>query len=641
MAIHQQRRRFNGQERAALYLASGGKCAVCGTPLPHGWHADHKRAYARGGVTDVVNGQALCPTCNLKKGSKGKSMVDTAAARQWQTEAWDVYFANNQRDFLCCACPGAGKTHWTLRLARRLLDVGAIDRVVIVAPSRPVRDQWANQHLVHLEAVKNADGGRENPKDFEGCTLTYAQVTMNPALQRAACHDRRTLVVFDEIHHAGEQQSWGDTLVFAFEYAERRLGLTGTPWRAPKKGRIPFATYDEDGRILIDFNYSYGRAVVDRTCRAIQYHAYDAEVRCVELELGTSTTVSLSDLSDTQDKSKAMDTILDPKKDWLRAMLDKGIRELAKIRAGSTDDGAVPDAQGLVIADDQEHARALTEMLAKMTGETPELIISDEADAEDALTRFRGHSRQWAVAVNKVSEGVDVQQLYVGVYATRKTSPLLFRQISGRFVRRRGESETRDAVLFIPAVPDLLKLSSEIEQELRHAVELALDEDETERKQRDRPREPGEPDLKAWDAGDPRFADVIRSGETYSSVEYQAAAALAQRKPETAHLDPVLIAQLFRQNGTPLGVAQTATPSTPPTTSTPLSRWQQKVELRKLLDKRAKALAYKAGIEAKSVNQKIAEMFGPRSSLSIDELKKALEWVEVTYQRYEQIEWDV
>jgi 5-methylcytosine-specific restriction endonuclease McrA len=65
-----ERRRFNAWERAALYAAAGGLCESCGRPLPQAWHADHHRAYSKGGPTDVVNGSAKCPGCNLSKGAR-------------------------------------------------------------------------------------------------------------------------------------------------------------------------------------------------------------------------------------------------------------------------------------------------------------------------------------------------------------------------------------------------------------------------------------------------------------------------------------------------------------------------------------------------------------------------------------------
>ena len=56
--------------RAALWLAAGGKCQMCGKELPWPWHADHIEAWVRTKETNVHDMQALCPACNLKKGAK-------------------------------------------------------------------------------------------------------------------------------------------------------------------------------------------------------------------------------------------------------------------------------------------------------------------------------------------------------------------------------------------------------------------------------------------------------------------------------------------------------------------------------------------------------------------------------------------
>lgn len=64
----QERRRFNTRERIALWLLAAGKCPRCGADLGRSFHADHVTAYSKGGPTDLDNGEALCPRCNLSKG---------------------------------------------------------------------------------------------------------------------------------------------------------------------------------------------------------------------------------------------------------------------------------------------------------------------------------------------------------------------------------------------------------------------------------------------------------------------------------------------------------------------------------------------------------------------------------------------
>jgi hypothetical protein len=67
-----------------------------------------------------------------------------------------------------------------------------------------------------------------------------------------------------------------------------------------------------------------------------------------------------------------------------------------------------------------------------------------------------------------VSEGVDIPRLAVGVYATSASTPLFFAQAVGRFVRARRSGET--ATVFLPSVPTLLGLASEMEVERDHVL---------------------------------------------------------------------------------------------------------------------------------------------------------------------------
>jgi hypothetical protein len=85
-----------------------------------------------------------------------------------------------------------------------------------------------------------------------------------------------------------------------------------------------------------------------------------------------------------------------------------------------------------------------------------------------------------------VSEGVDIPRLRVGVYATAAKTPLVFRQIVGRFVRTLPGRPIEPSWLYVPADPVLRDHAARIEHELRHALarpdagdELGFDEPET------------------------------------------------------------------------------------------------------------------------------------------------------------------
>jgi superfamily II DNA/RNA helicase len=130
--------------------------------------------------------------------------------------------------------------------------------------------------------------------------------------------------------------------------------------------------------------------------------------------------------------------------------------------------GGMADAGGLVIASDQQAARAYAKLLEQITGEKAVVVLSDDAGASAKIAEFAGSDRRWLVAVRMVSEGVDIPRLSVGVYATSASTPLFFAQAVGRFVRARRPGET--ATVFLPSVPTLLGLASEMEVERDHVL---------------------------------------------------------------------------------------------------------------------------------------------------------------------------
>ena len=62
------RRAFSKRQKKILALISGNMCQKCNLNLNKDFHGDHIQPYSKGGKTTLINGQALCSTCNLKKG---------------------------------------------------------------------------------------------------------------------------------------------------------------------------------------------------------------------------------------------------------------------------------------------------------------------------------------------------------------------------------------------------------------------------------------------------------------------------------------------------------------------------------------------------------------------------------------------
>ena len=544
--------------------------------------------------------------------------------RGWQRQALDAYAtAGEPADFLVTATPGAGKTAYALTLARGLLDRRLIRRIIVVCPTDHLRAQWAeaaNRFGIALDPTLPNQVG-PIAEDFHGCVVTYAQVAARPALHERRATSVSTLVVLDEIHHAGDGLTWGEAVLEAFSSARRRLGLTGTPFRTSAAEKIPFVRYDTepDGslRSVADYTYGYKEALADAVVRPVIFAAYSGVARW-RTSAGDVIAASLSEPLTRDAEMAAWRTVLDPRGDWIRHVCVAADTRLTEVREG------MPDAGGMLLASDQEQARAYADVLAEVTGEHPTIVVSDDARASSRIEDFAHSDTRWLVAVRMVSEGVDIPRLAVGVWATSYRTPLFFAQAVGRFVRARRRGET--ATVFLPAVRPLLSMAAEMETDRDHVLAapkqpdpglddadalLAVETEQTE--------------VKQWEAleAEAQFAHVLYGGRAVLGDEVspaeeeflgipgllspeQTAALLKSReadvkrragvkralppKPETSHLVHEqssalrreinrLVGRIARQTGQPhaqLHAQLRRTVPGPPSASAPLGVLQQR-----------------------------------------------------------------
>ena len=363
--------------------------------------------------------------------------------------------------FLVAAAPGAGKTRPALEHARELLKAGAVRRVAVVCPTTPLTRQWARAAArlgVHL--VPDASELRP-PRDFSGVAVTYARVASVAERWAGQCGGA-TLVIADEAHHLGEELAWGEGFARAFGATTRWLLLSGTPFRSDQCP-IPGVRYD-DGVAAPDVSYSYADAVRDGICRPVTFVPYDGALQWRSGEELVES--SFADAVTAREAGRRYRTAISLElADGLPRILAAAHERLEQVRAGGH-----RDAGGLVVAADGEHARAVAKALREITGRAPTVVLHTEARAAEKLQAFTRSSERWLVAVNMVSEGVDIPRLRVGVYATAAKTPLVFRQIVGRFVRTIPGRPLDRSWLFLPADPVLRAHAAEVERELRHVL---------------------------------------------------------------------------------------------------------------------------------------------------------------------------
>jgi superfamily II DNA or RNA helicase len=262
--------------------------------------------------------------------------------------------------FLISAAPGAGKTRPALELARRELTRGAVDGVVIACPTAPLTRQWARAaHAIGLELAPDADTPRP-PAGFHGVVVTYARISSSPQVWAAGTRER-TLVIADEAHHLGEDLAWGESFARAFMPATRWLLLSGTPFRSDATP-IPGVSYDAAGLAEPDVSYSYADAVRDGVCRPVAFVTYDGTLswRSGEDVIESNFDTVLSTREASRRYRTAISTDLP---DGLPRILGEADVRLRALRAG-----AHPDAGGLVVAADSEHARKIAARLREVSG---------------------------------------------------------------------------------------------------------------------------------------------------------------------------------------------------------------------------------------------------------------------------------
>ena len=406
---------------------------------------------------------------HLSPAFPGRAPWGTAQSlRAWQAEALNLYLERLPQDFLAVATPGAGKTTFALRVASELLRRGKVRKVIIVCPTEHLKVQWAEAAAragIKIDpGLASGSSRKGRSREFDGVAVTYAGVAVNTFSYEARCSGSRTLVILDEVHHAGDALSWGDAIKQSFALATHRLMLTGTPFRSDDNP-IPFVTYDEmpDGtrKSHADYTYGYANALADHVVRPVMFMNYGGPMRW-RTKSGDELEANLSEALTKDLTAHAWRTALDPKGEWVQSVLAAADKRLTEVRRH------VPDAGGLVIATNQTTARAYARILGEITGQKPTVVLSDTPGSSKKIEEFSANEDRWMVAVRMVSEGVDVPRLAVGVYATATSTPLFFAQAIGRFVRARRRGEV--ATVFLPTVPVILAHATLLERQRDHVL---------------------------------------------------------------------------------------------------------------------------------------------------------------------------
>ncbi|MDU0583497.1 DEAD/DEAH box helicase [Pseudomonas aeruginosa] len=385
----------------------------------------------------------------------------SSSLRSWQnsciTRALEHFTVTPH--FFCQATPGAGKTRMAAELVSRLLEQDRIDLVLCFAPSCQVVEGFRSTFAAVLGRRLDGQIGAV------GAAYTYQAMEYRDEGFWQLLDDYRVFVVFDEIHHcAGHDpllsNAWGQQILHRIQdRAAFTLALSGTPWRSDDKA-IALARYSSpEGHLICDYRYGLKDAIADGVCRSPRIVLLDNQKVKLTEELGADSSVRLfpsiakllGESPVTYEELLRHDEVINP-------ILDLGCSKLNELRQ------IKPDAAGLVVATDIEHAQQVGLALEAM-GEECRIVTNKTPDAQQVINAFRGSACRWIIAVGMISEGTDIPRLQVCCYLSRIRTELHYRQVLGRVLRRTGESDDQ-AWLFMLAEPTLQGFAERISDDL-------------------------------------------------------------------------------------------------------------------------------------------------------------------------------
>lgn len=481
------RRAFTRNEVWRAWQLQGQVCKLCRRKLPFDlMHGDHMVPWSQGGLTVQENLQVLCGACNLRKGARGEGNVEVSFTaeqvapgrgepRRWQAEAMPVVLDALLREpVLIEACPGAGKTQFGLEVAYRLVTEGKISRVLVVVPTLGIADTW--NRAASSSSPRTPTLPLHSPRDWRavdpigdvwlGAVVTYQSLFAATEMFLAHATDpgHKTLVIFDEVHHAGANESWGQSAQAAFAAgAKSIISLTGTPFRTHGDPIVFVPSWD--GYARPHYRYTYDEAIRDGACRAVQFVETRGETK-FRTDDGHTHTVTFDDigLSEVEERQRLRAAL-----EWIGegSIAAKMLEDANNYIIGLRKQGD-KDAGGLVVCVDCDHAARVADYMSKhVLRHRPVVACSRLYDPNDpapvnALRRFAHSHTPWIVAVNMVSEGIDIPRLRVVVYLTNRLTVLSFRQIVGRVVRTDPMNGDDHGRVYIPADRRLVEMARQV-----------------------------------------------------------------------------------------------------------------------------------------------------------------------------------
>ena len=489
------RRLRRKRARAALWYSADGNCQECGRPLPLGWHADHVVPWSISGQTNVHEMQALCPECNLRKGSK-MLRKPQLAVKQICAE---IRSGAGIRRIIAAVTPGGGKSLIPVICANELIP-RQYEKLCWIVPRIALQEQAESAFLDPIPAeiedlsheIRISTNEVDPCRGKSGFTTTYQALAIDEGWMMAEeLRRHRYILVLDEPHHVESGGKWHASVKKLIDRAGLVIFMSGTLERGDGKAiaELPYSR-NLTGKLVCDpvdtddtrvIRYSRKEALLEHAIIPIEFIHSDGKVKWIDRSGFEDEIDSLTKLDETTGSGlyAALHT------PYAIGLLDQCLADWNNVRK------IRPRSKLLVVAPSIRQAKVFLAHI-KARGYSALLAVSE--DSEEAQANIRKFKRTdlnataILVTVAMAYEGMDVPSItHVACLTLVRSKPWLDQMFnrSSRVDKHAGPWEHQTATIHVPDDPMMQQVIEAIKAEQTAALaEMKLGED---RGTKDRP----------------------------------------------------------------------------------------------------------------------------------------------------------
>lgn len=440
--------------------------------------------------------------------------------REWQREALDIYNKESNKVFFLQACPGAGKTKFTLTALKNEMEKrGKIKTfIIVVTPSDNLKNSWMHEAAefgIQL-TTRASDGPFPGGVNYQGTVITYhalgSYLPIVKQWQRQAGY--KFILVCDEIHHTSESNSWGTDSLEYGELCDKIIFLSGTPNRTDKY-KIPLANYEND-LLVVDYKYGYTRALVERTCRKAEVKLVAFDQTSKDLKTGELFSHDSASL-DESEESIVLRRALNSKHNLAPEMIAIAWESVSEMRRKGDLNAAclVRCLTSKKAGAEDGHINQVVRLIKQITGCTDqdiEVVHSGVDESTEKIAKFRKNNKVFIVSIRQISEGVDIPRLRVLLHLDNTTAELTLRQELGRVTRWEPDHDKHQhAIVIMPDIPTYRDFATRIEEDVLESTKALEEVNSAERNK----SEENENTIVAL-SSDPTGISIVMSGKIHN-----------------------------------------------------------------------------------------------------------------------------